>query len=60
MGLDRVVIYTGERRVDSPLKGEKLPTHVDNSSPLYISRQRFRDSYNTYTQHPNERNEVIP
>jgi hypothetical protein len=44
----------------TPLKGEDIAYFVDNSSPLYISRQRFRDSYNTYTQHPNERNEVIP
>jgi len=56
----RSVTYTGERRVDSPLKGEDIAYFVDNSSPLYISRQRFRDTYNTYTQHPNERNEVIP
>ena len=35
--------------MDSPLKGEDIAYFVDNSSPLYIYRQRFRYFYNTYT-----------
>ena len=35
--------------MDSPLKEEDIAYFVDNSSSLYISRQRFRDTYNTTT-----------
>jgi len=35
--------------VDSPPQEEDIAYFVDNSSSLYISRQRFRDTYNTTT-----------
>jgi hypothetical protein len=54
-----VYAYTGERRVDSPLKGEDIAYFVDNSSP-YTYIDRGFDIHITPPLTPKGSNEVIP